>query len=441
MRILIISTYFPPLNSIASLRPYSWAKSWGRAGHDVTVLTTEKHVEAAHSYNLPMDGFRTIAVPFPKWITRLKLHYHADEHVPLKNSSKLKWKHFFKKAFSSFFHFLRNKKGLFNTCRMPDFSDFWIRPALKVIEKEFCWDLVISTAGPYATHIVAAYIKKRKQAHYWVADYRDAWSDSRIYPGLFPFNRLESWVERYLVGQADCITTVSEPFAKTYAAKFPQIKVVTIENGFDPEDLVNLSANSIFPQDGKFRIVYSGSIYFGKQDPSPLFKSISDIQNDKNSVHLLEHLEVLFIGPNQQHLGELISKYNLEPWVKLGGFIDRENSLKMQRDAHALLFLAWNDSSTDGIITGKLFEYLYSKTPILSISNHGIEASQKLIVEANAGVVYTSPIEIAEWLRTCLISPIKQHSEIDPQFLNRYDRRFLAKKLLESCSPNGAPVI
>lgn len=35
MKILIVSYYFPPQNSIASLRPYSWAKWWRRAGHDV----------------------------------------------------------------------------------------------------------------------------------------------------------------------------------------------------------------------------------------------------------------------------------------------------------------------------------------------------------------------------------------------------------------------
>lgn len=435
MRILIISTYFPPLNSIASLRPYSWAKSWSREGHDVTVLTTAKQAGAATSLNLSLEGFRIIAVPLPKWITRLKLEYHTKKQVQLLTPYLARCKRLLKQTFSKLFHFLRYKKGLFNTCRMPDFSDFWIRPALKAIENDTPWDIVISTAGPYATHIVASRIKKRKQAHAWVADYRDAWSDSRIYPGLFPFNQLEAWLEQKMICHADLITTVSEPFAKAYAVKFPHIKVVTIENGFDPDDLLNLSANSIFPDDGKFRIVYTGSIHAGKQDPSLLFQSIATILSDKKSAHLLDRLEVLFIGPNQQHLQELIARYSVGTWVKLQGFASREDALRMQRDAHALLFLAWNDSTTDGIMTGKLFEYLYSKTPILSIGNHGIEASQKLILEANAGVVYNSAVEIAEWLHNQLIAPVKHHSEIDPQLLNRYDRHILAMKLLDSCSP------
>lgn len=436
LRILIISTYFPPLNSIASLRPYSWAKSWCKAGHDVMVLTTLKQQNEATSLNLSSGFFKTIYVPIPDWITRLKKRYHFNNNLSLPNSYTTAWKQSFKKALSTFYHFLRYKKGLFNTCRMPDFSDFLILPALKIIENEIPWDLVISTAGPYATHIIAAKIKKRKQAHFWVADYRDAWSDSRIYPGLFPFNLLEVWLEKKIVRQADVITTVSEPYTASYAVKFPHIKVLTIENGFDPSDLICLSTNSIFPDDGKFRIVYTGSIYAEKQDPSILFESITIMAKDGRNAHLLDRLEVIFVGPSQQGLQKLIEKYQVKTWVKLEGFISRNDALRMQRDAHALLFLAWNDPATDGVMTGKLFEYLYSKTPILSISNYGLEAAQKLIVEANAGVIYSKTLEVVEWLRNHLVSPVKNYSKIDPQFLNRYDRHFLAMKLLDHVSRN-----
>lgn len=433
MRILIVSTYFPPLNSIASLRPYSWAKFWTCSGHDVTVLTTLKHAEEATSLKLPTEDLNIIAVPFPKWIISLKLRYQAKNSDHLSNHSQIKNKSFIKKLITPFFHYLRNKKGILNTCRMPDFSDLWISPAIKAVEKEVPWDIVISTAGPYSTHIVAAYLKKRGQALFWVADYRDAWSDSRIYPGIFPFNKLEAWLEEKIIRRANLITTVSEPFAKAYALKFPDRKVVNIENGFDPDDLLKISKDSIFPTDDKFRIVYTGSLYPGKQDPTPLFQAINAIRNDKKNVHLLDRLEVLFIGPNQQHLQELVARYHLESWIKLQGFVSREDALKMQRDAHVLLFLAWNDPATDGIMTGKLFEYLYSKTSILSIGKHGIEASQKLIVEANAGVVYTDPKEIAGWLCNQLNYPLKQHTKIDPQLLKLYDRNVLASKLLDSC--------
>ena len=42
LKILIISAFFPPQNSIGGQRPYSFAKYWSRMGHSVDVLTTAK---------------------------------------------------------------------------------------------------------------------------------------------------------------------------------------------------------------------------------------------------------------------------------------------------------------------------------------------------------------------------------------------------------------
>lgn len=432
MRILIISTYFPPVNSIASQRPYSWAKAFSRDGHDVTVLTTEKEILAETDLKQMTStcDFNIISIPLPKWLNQIKLQYRSSHPHAMTNYNLLhRIKHVLKKITINIFHFLRYKKGILNTCRMPDFTDFWIRPALNAIKYEHPWDVVISSSGPYATHVVASGIKKRQQALMWVADYRDAWSDSRIYPGIFPFNRFEAWLEKRLLRHADLITTVSDPFASTYAKKFPRTKVKTIENGFDSSDLKELLKDSIFPNDGKFRIVYTGSIYAGKQDPSPLFQAIDMLLKDKTNHQLLKHLEVLFVGSNHSQIQHLIEQYQLAPWIKINGVVSREDALRMQRDAHALLFLAWNDLSTDGVMTGKLFEYLFSKTPILSISHHGIEAAQKLILEANAGIVYTHPHEIAEWLRHQLMMPEKKQVQVDLQILNRYERDHLAEKL------------
>ena len=61
MKILIISDYFPPLNSIASLRPYSWAKFWSKMGHDVTVLTTQKY-KKENDLNFECSSFEIIEI-------------------------------------------------------------------------------------------------------------------------------------------------------------------------------------------------------------------------------------------------------------------------------------------------------------------------------------------------------------------------------------------
>lgn len=405
MRILIVSTFFPPLNSIASLRPHSWAKFWSLAGHDVTVLTMEKSAGGANDLGLSCEGFKLIEAPAPKLLKKLKAGGGGS-------GGSAGWK-------SRVIEYLRFKKGIFNACRMPDFTDLWILPALGAVAMEAPYDLVISTAGPYSTHIVADAIKRRGQAKKWVADYRDTWSNNYIYPGLAPFRWLESWWEKRLLKRADLVTTVSVPFMREFDG-LTTTPVVAIENGFDPSDLEELAEESIFAADGKVRIVHTGSIYLGKRDPTPLFRVLRELQDDR--------FEVLFVGERQANLAALIEEYGVGRFVKEAGRVSRGDALRMQRDADALLFLPWNDSSVDGVLTGKLFEYLFSGTPILAVGATGLEASQQLILEAEAGWCCLDDESIVRAL-----GEIPGHGVVAKQeVLDRYNRKVLAERLLEA---------
>ncbi len=409
MRILIVSTFFPPLNSIASLRPHSWAKFWSKDGHDVTVLTMEKGSGASNDLKLPCDGFKIIEAPAPAILKRLKT---AAQSTPHEGQAKPSWK-------AKCIEYLRFKRGIFNACRMPDFTDLWIRPALKAIADEPPYDLVISTAGPYSTHIVASQIKKRGQAKKWIADYRDTWSNNYIYPGLPPFSWIEKLWEKRLLKKADLITTVSEPFADQFR-DIHSTPVLSVENGFDPSDLEALPKGSIFPQDGKIRIVHTGSLYLGKRDPTPLFRVLKRLQDPR--------YEVLFVGERQANLAALINDFGVAEYVKEVGRVSRDDALKMQRDADALLFLPWNDPSVDGVLTGKIFEYLFSGTPILAVGGGQMEASQQLIVDAEAGWACLTDDEVVEALKSIPQKQIQPRKDI----LDKYNRKALAGKLLEA---------
>jgi glycosyltransferase involved in cell wall biosynthesis len=431
VRILIVSTFFPPLNSIASLRPHSWAKYWTEAGHDVTVLTITKQQDLKAALSLANNGFEVIEVDPPKFVNFLKRVYQttpAFNNTASKAPGSLVCK--LKNALIKTFNYLRYNKGIFNSCRMPDFTDLWIRPALKTIRKKGTWDLVVSTAGPYSVHIVAEKLKKSKMARQWIADYRDPWTDNYAYHGLFPFNFIEEVLERKLLRSADAISTASLPFADILGTKYGRSKVHSIENGFDPIDLETLDPRPIFPEDGKYRIVHTGSIYDGRRDPTPLFQAIASLSRDPTAEKMLESLEVLFVGLHQANLQKLIASHQINKWVKFQGFVSREDALRMQRDAHMLLFLKWNDPNVDGVLTGKIYEYLFSGTSILVIGGGGLEASSKLVLDIKAGIVLTQPERIADFLRQELMDVHKKKSSIDPGVLARYNRKTLAMNLL-----------
>lgn len=436
MDILIVSTFFPPLNSIASLRPYSWAKYWTLAGHSVTVLTPPKIQDPSLTLNLPRFGYELLEPEPPKFLSYLKRNY-LETTSP--NLSKGKKQNFFKKSAFSLFDYARKKNGIFSGCRMPDFSDLWIYPALKAaVQKGKKWDVVISSSGPYSVHVIGEKIKKRGMASKWIADYRDTWNNNYIYSGLFPFTFFEKHLEKKLMRSSDAIVTVSTPLADSLAKKYGAEKVHTIENGFDACDLDHLDPLPCF-SDEKYRMVHTGSMYLGKRDPSPLFQAIASLSEEPDFQHYLDRLEVLFFGPDLDSLNDLIAQYKVEKWVKLKGFINRNDALKMQRDAHALLFLPLKNSPIDGILTGKMYEYLFSGTPIVALGSKEIEASQRLILETKCGFAFTEVEEIKQFLRRELQSLSKNKTSLDPEFLKRYDRKFLAMKLLDLIMTRDCP--
>jgi hypothetical protein len=71
--------------------------------------------------------------------------------------------------------------------------------------------------------------------------------------------------------------------------------------------------------------------------------------------------------------------------------------------ADALLLLQWNNRRDEGNLPAKLFEYLYSRRPILFIGyEQGIAA--QLVRERGAGLVSNSPAQIADQLREWIMA-------------------------------------
>lgn len=425
-KILIITDYFPQQNSIASLRPYSWAKYWSKMGHNITVLTTSKK-KRDNDLNLDCSSFEIIEVE-NRFKANIRKKVVGDKTKVLSSdkNSKVSFK---SKVLNKVKDFL-NLKGIVTwDARYPNLNDFWLQDALKSIEnKDF--DIVISTFAPYVNHRIAQKLKKQNKNIFWIADYRDLWTQNHIFKGLFPFTLVEEYLEKKINNSADMITTVSEPLAKQIRDKYKLKNVETIENGFDFEDLDNIPKEN-FWSDDKIRLVYTGTIYKGMQDPSPLFQAIESISKSNNQ-KLLEKLDVIFVGGNKADLDDLIEKYNVHKWVSYGGFLAREDSLKMQRDAHALIFLEFEAPGVDGILTGKLFEYICSGTQILGIGVTDNSTPGKLIKESGHGINFgKDSVKMKNYLLELLKTNEKVKIDKNNTIIQKYSREKLANRVLE----------
>jgi glycosyltransferase involved in cell wall biosynthesis len=303
----------------------------------------------------------------------------------------------------------------------------WVNEAFNKV-KQNRYDILVSSYAPCAPHLLDLKIKQQNPNIFWVADYRDLWTQSHYLKSFFPFNLIEEYLERKVNYMADLIITVSEPLANKIKAKYNIDNIEVVENGFDTEDLENISPEPYW-KDEKVRLVYTGSIYPPKMDPSPLFEAIKEIANSPQK-ELLDKLEVIFVGMNTGNLHNLIQKYGVEEWVKYGGSLPREDALRMQRDAHALIFLEF--AEVDGILTGKLFEYLFSGTKILGIGTLDNIGPGKLIKESGHGINFGKDVrKIKDYLVKLLVSGKKEYVEKNTKFLEKFTRKRQAEKVLE----------
>jgi len=422
VKILIVAAFFPPQNSIASLRPYSWAKWWSRAGHDVTVVTTIKK-KMPNDSNLDCSFFKVISLQIPilSKITKLSKPITTEKQIKIKKHDIII--QILKKYFKKF----SLKTGCFYSARFPDFHDLWVIKVKKMINAND-YDIVISTGGPYSTHRVGYYIKKKNPKIKWIVDWRDYWTKSVEMKGLFIFRPYEKYLEKTFNNTADLISTVSEPFSETFRI-MTKTKVITIYNGYDIEDF-NFLKNKKRIVNKKLIIVYAGTIWPKISDPSPLFNAIECL--DKAKKITPDNLEIIFLG-NNADVKDLIQKYGINRYYSYKGFLSREDAIEYQYNADIGLLLGVNSHEARGVLTGKLFEMLVLCKEIWAIGLTNSMQAGDLIEKTNTGFCFGTNVRLIE---KEIMERLKDNKRKDRQknfeIIEQYNRKNQAEILLNT---------
>lgn len=388
------------------------------------MLTTTKKPAAADS-PMPSEGFRVIELPIPGMAFLRRLvgsAAMADAGVQAKPAAATRMS--LKQRLRARIAKWQMQYGFAYGCRMPDPMDLWARVAFKAASAEQ-WDLVVSSAGPYSVHAPAYRLRKNGHAKKWIADWRDLWTDNHTFSGLPLLRPLERWLERRWCQAADALTTVSEPLAETLRAKYGD-KVEVIYNGFDPEDYQQLPPEPAFPDDGVFRIVYTGSIYAGKQDPAPLFQAVCNLR--KAGVISSARLQIIFCG-NNTNVTDIAEREGVADMVRCMGLVPRRQALHMQRDASALLFLEFVAPGVRGVVTGKLFEYIFAGPPIIAVGSADDSSSGCIVIDSGAGWVLGRDVRLIESAILDVLGGKKTFRSY--QLLKSFERQFQAGEMLK----------
>src|ERR1700687_34626 len=270
-RVLLIAYAYPPCNEIGALRPAGLAKYLPRFGWEPTVLTVK------------LPGVRPSWAPVVEtgdedvlqtWKVRFGLEggrsLHEQLGLPLtqKRDSQL-----------------MHTKVLFAMrylLAFPDSTKGWIPFAIRALEeikksivkKGITVDAILTTSPPVSAHMIGHKAKEMFGCP-WIADLRDLWSQN-LAQGNDLVRLLDRSVERWTLRAADALVSVSEPWADRLRECYSDKSVFSITNGFDADDF-RLKPEALTPN---FTITYTGRLYEGKRDPTPLFEAIQElIQN------------------------------------------------------------------------------------------------------------------------------------------------------------------
>jgi glycosyltransferase involved in cell wall biosynthesis len=266
-----------------------------------------------------------------------------------------------------------------------------------------------------------------------VLEFRDRWSEDPYSPPFFWRRWRTRWVEDRLVRQASAITTVSEPWAAAYGARHAKPTLV-VYNGYDAELCGEGPFDGAADQEG-LEIVYTGGIYPGYRDPSPLFAAMKQLDARGVSCRMIFH------GVRPAAVLPLAEAQGVSHLVEVREVLVHEEALRRQRESDVLVLLQWNDPKEQGNVPGKFFEYLGARRPVLVLGLHnGVPAS--IIKERKAGFFSNDPAEIANqlerWLQVKqaegLLPPVPDTGRAGFSRDDQYARleRFLEELLSES---------
>ena len=347
---LLIHYYFPPIHSIGCRRNHGFAQEWLKAYDTVKIMTTTNNgilpkdetlsIASFPIVSLKTDDYRTKSLRYSK---KQKIHYSASAKDNAISKMLVKAIHTYPL-----------------NVWVGEGGSKYIKDGIKVgtaFLRKYPEATIYSSFRPYADHAIASHLKSVFPKCRWIADFRDADIDPlyRLY-----LNRWwQARFNRKILKTADKVITVSDGVTDLMS-KYHH-NVVTVPNG------VNIREAK--PHYNPFTISYTGSLYGDHRDPSFLFKAIQELIAEGNVK--AENLQLIYAGKDGQQFVQYATKYAVDHLIDNKNMLGLKESQTIQSKSHINLLLTSSTKEYQGILTGKLYEYMGAQNPILAIVKGG----------------------------------------------------------------------
>ena len=361
-KVLIIVYYWPPASGPGVQRWLKFTKYLPEFGWQPIILTVRNGSYPAIDHSLVAEVPKGISV------------YRTKSLEP-----------------HTFFNFVRGKKGnktnvgmdqdtdskspikkFINTLGMyaranifiPDARIGW-KPfaiaAAKQIIKIHNPDCIVTSGPPQSTHLIGLSLQKTFQIP-WLADLRDPWTNAYYNNSLNRSDRAlakDKKLETKVLESADYLSVVSPGMREEFEDRNDNIEI--LYNGYDDKDFLELK-DSI--KTAYFTLHYVGS--FKKTEIHlPLWDAIKELIDEVPDFK--KYFRLTFTGNVTEAVRTSIEENNLSAHVIYKGFLDHDEAIQDMIEANLLLFILANLPGSHKVVTGKIFEYLASQTPIFGI--------------------------------------------------------------------------
>jgi len=268
-------------------------------------------------------------------------------------------------------------------CFIPDPRVLWVKPSIRFLKEYICKNgivAIVTTGPPHSMHLIGMALKKKLNIA-WVADFRDPWTNIDFIDNLKLNSRSLAkhlHLEKQVVESADCVVVVSPQMKKDFEGYKPkQVEVIT--NGFDADDF----PKNVQKLDEQFTITHVGTIPPNRNCPV-LWNVLSEMA--KADEEFSAKLSIQLVGNVDSSVINSIKSEGLINHCKFLGYVTHEEGIRLMQRSQILLLLVNNSPNASGILTGKVFEYLAAKRPILAIAPSGGDLDN-LLTATGSGMV------------------------------------------------------
>lgn len=378
-RALIISYYWPPSGGAGVQRWLKFVKYIRLSGWEPIVYTPENPEYPERDTSLLKD------VPQGMTLLRQPIWEPYDLYKKLLGQKKEE------KINAAFLSEKKKNRHLENLSVwirgnffIPDARKFWIKPSVKYLQRyltDHPVEMIISTGPPHSMHLIAMTLASRFKIP-WLADFRDPWTKIDFYKDLRLSARADALhrkLEKQVLKQADGVTVISNSMADDFNKIVPRHYDV-ITNGFDQDDM---TGEPVVEPDKKFSIAHIGTLV-SSRNPLTLWEALKSMVGE--DPQFASDLEIKLVGKVDFQVTASIGEHGLTEFVRRIDYMPHNEVVQCQRQSQVLLLIINNTPNAKMILTGKFFEYLAAKRPILCLGPVAGDAA-KILSETNAGLL------------------------------------------------------